>query len=89
MCQENTLLSATRLLAALKAYQQDNKKIPGSLAELVPTYLTDMPLDPYSGQTFKYDPVKKVIYSVGKDKKDVGGSTGDSWELMENPTFTF
>jgi len=87
-CQENVLLSATRLLAALKAYQQDNKKLPASLGELVPTYLSDMPLDPYSGQGFKYDPTKKTIYSIGQNKNDVGGSIGDSWELMENPTFS-
>lgn len=89
VCQENTLLNATRLLAAIKAYKQDNKgKLPTSLDELVPTYLSDMPLDPFTGQAFKYDPAKQIIYSIGQNKKDVGGSVGDSWNQMENPTFS-
>lgn len=87
-CQENLLLGATQLMAGLKAYQQDNQKLPAMLDELVPTYIADMPLDPFSGQAFKYDPAKKIIYSIGQDKKDVGGSIGDNWETMENPTFS-
>jgi hypothetical protein len=87
-CQENMLLSATQILAALKAYNLDNKKLPASLDELVPMYLADMPLDPFSEQEFKYDPTKMIIYSVGQDKKDVGGSTGGTWDTMENPTFS-
>lgn len=66
-CQENVLLAATQLMAGVKAYQQDNKKLPTTLNELVPSYLADMPLDPFSGQEFKYDPNKKIIYSVGQD----------------------
>jgi len=65
-CQENVLLAATQLMAGIKAYQQDNKKLPASLEELVPTYFADMPLDPFSGQAFKYDPNNKTISSVGQ-----------------------
>ena len=66
-CQENTLLAATQLMAGIKAYQQDNKKLPATLDALVPTYLTDMPLDPFSGKEFKYDATAKTISSVGQD----------------------
>jgi hypothetical protein len=66
-CQENVLLGATQLMAGIKAYQQDNKKLPATLNELMPTYLADMPLDPFSGQAFQYDPNKKTISSVGQD----------------------
>lgn len=65
-CQENVQLDATRLMAAIKAYQQDNKKLPATLDDLVPTYLADMPLDPFNGQEFKYDPARKTISSVGQ-----------------------
>ena len=87
-CQENALLSAVRLFAALKAYQQDNKRLPTSLDALVPIYLSDMPLDPFSGQKFRYNPTKKIIYSIGPDKQDVGGSTSGRWDQMSNPTFS-
>ena len=30
---------------------------------------------------------KKIIYSVGKDLIDSGGSKGDDWKKMEDPTF--
>lgn len=88
-CNENTLLEATRLLTGLKAFRQDKGLLPGSLDELVPTYLDDMPLDPFSGHEFKYDQIKRIIYSVGQEKLDLGGSTGDNGEQMKNPTFSF
>lgn len=86
-CDQDVLLSATRILAALGAYKLDNKKIPDSLSMLVPAYLADMPLDPYSGKEFVYSPAKRIIYSVGQEQKDVGGSTGEQWDKMKNPTF--
>ena len=88
-CKYNVLVAATRLTAGLKAYSIEHKgQLPGSLDELVPTYLSDMPLDPFSSQPFKYNPEKKIIYSVGESKKDVGGSTTGTWDHMESPTFS-
>ena len=67
-CHEQMLLSATRVLVALKAYKQDNKHLPDSLDALIPKYLSDMPLDPFSGQSFAYSTTTKALSSAGSDK---------------------
>jgi hypothetical protein len=41
---------------ALAMYRLDEKKYPPRLADLVPKYLTQLPMDPYSGQPFQYFP---------------------------------
>jgi hypothetical protein len=47
-------LRAARLATAFALYQVDHGRPPAQLDELVPAYLTSMPLDPYSGQPFHY-----------------------------------
>ena len=69
-CQENTLLAAVRILAGIKAYKQDKGQLPASLEHLVPAYLDSIPVDPFGGQAFKYDPAKQIIYSIGQNKKE-------------------
>jgi len=32
------------------------------------------PLDPFDGKSFRYDPKRRVVYSVGKNLVDNGGS---------------
>ena len=87
-CQKSTLLSATRILIALKAYEQDHKGLlPKSLTALAPTYLSSVPNDPFSGTTFRYNPQKRILYSVGPNGKDIGGNPDKSWDTAPNPTF--
>jgi len=74
-CRANTYVAATRILLAIKAYKLEKGKLPATLAELVPEYLDSVPLDDYDGQPMRYNAAKKVVYSVGKDLKDDGGST--------------
>jgi hypothetical protein len=74
-CCANVQLAATRILLALKAHKLEKGKLPATLAELVPEYLDSVPLDDYDGQPMRYNAAKKVVYSVGKDLKDDGGST--------------
>ena len=50
-------------------------ELPDSLESLVPKYINTIPLDPYDGLPFKYSKSKAIVYSVGKDLKDSGGST--------------
>lgn len=87
-CKDDLLVAATQALIAIKAYKTDINNYPLSLNELVPRYLSTIPLDPYDGKTLKYSAEKKIIYSVGRDLIDAGGSTGDSWQNMPDPTFT-
>lgn len=86
-CEEDLLVAATQALIAIKAFKNDTNGYPDSLGELVPTYLSSVPIDPFSGSSIKYSQKKKNIYSVGKDKVDSGGSMGDDWRKMADPTF--
>jgi hypothetical protein len=49
--------------------------LPSSLEELVPTYLSSVPADPYDGKPlrFKRSDSSYVIYSIGSDGTDNGG----------------
>ena len=67
--------------------------LPEKLEQLVPEYIEEVPVDPYDGFPFRYDPKKVIefdcveaesiesvsmtgiVYSVGEDLIDQGGST--------------
>jgi hypothetical protein len=74
-CKVECSAAATRLILACKAYKIRMNELPDSLESLVPKYINSIPLDPYDGQPFKYSKSKAIVYSVGKDLKDSGGST--------------
>lgn len=76
---ENHALQRTRHLLvlslfAVRSYGLDHGRIPSSLADLSPRYFTSLPMDPFSSEPLHYDASKGVIYSVGLDLKDDGGS---------------
>lgn len=54
-------------LFAIRRYLADHQKLPSGLTDLQSDYLSDMPLDPYSGEPLHYDPLKGVLFSVGDD----------------------
>ena len=73
--QENSLrISALQILMALKCHKRDSGQLPRSLGELVPAHLRAIPADDYDGKPLRYSPEKKMIYSVGEDLTDDGGS---------------
>ena len=86
-CLEDFSVTGTQLLTAIKAYQIETGKMPAYLSDLVPEYFSEVPKDPFDGKLVKYSPEKKIIYSVGRDLKDSGGSEGEDWRTMEDPTF--
>lgn len=86
-CQEDLLVGATQAMIAIKAYKNDTNNYPVLLNELVPSYLSSVPQDPYDGKSLKYSAEKKILYSVGSDMQDSGGSAGDDWKKMTDPTF--
>ena len=69
-------LAATKLIIACHLFQRETGRKPQSLEELVPTYLPSIPLDPFDGKPFRYNPEKGVVYSVGTSLDDLGGETG-------------
>ena len=69
----------TAIALAARLYAADHGgKPPAKLDDLVPKYLPALPLDPFAAapQPLKYinDPDKPIVYSVGEDGVDGGGS---------------
>lgn len=44
-----------RITLAVRQYELQNQRLPGSLSELVPVYLTQIPVDPATGNAFDYE----------------------------------
>ena len=67
---------AARLLFAFCAYKKEHAKaLPGKLSDLVSSgVFRSLPLDPYTGKPFLYDPIRGVLWSTGANKVDDGGS---------------
>lgn len=93
--------AAIQLSFALRAYHQATGALPETLDALIPEYLDTIPTDPYDGAPLRYSKEQAILYSVGNDFIDSGGSMlpfahqlsedeyGDSaeWDKTE-PTFS-
>ena len=61
---------------ALKRFQLRHEKLPETLNELVPEFLSSVPIDLYDGKPLRYHPNTDgtyLLYSTGEDGKDDGG----------------
>jgi hypothetical protein len=76
-CEEDFSVIGTQILLAFKIYKIEKGELPKNLNQLIPEYLSEMPIDPFDGQHVRYLPDKKIIYSVGSDLKDNFGEKGD------------
>ncbi|MBT3291856.1 MAG: hypothetical protein HN380_31225, partial [Victivallales bacterium] len=76
------VLRGTALFLTVRAYETDHGGLPDSLVKLVPTYLRQLPVDPFSGKPFRYlrsgvpglSPDAWAVYSVGPNCADDGGT---------------
>ena len=71
-----TLLDETRLACALERFRLARGAYPEKLAELVPDFIAEVPLDTYSHQPLIYrrkDGGTFSLYGVGKNHTDDGG----------------
>jgi hypothetical protein len=61
------------------------------LNELVPTYIASAPRDPFDGQPLRFKRLTHgfVIYSIGSDLRDDGGSEGDPKKRTSAKDVTF
>jgi hypothetical protein len=66
--------SVTRLTIGLKAYYIDHQELPDRLEDLVTDYVHAIPVDPFDGESLRYDKKQAILYSVGSDFVDNGGS---------------
>ncbi len=74
-CRADGDLAATRLLVGLHRYRRAAGAFPERVQDLVPAYMDTVPIDPFDGHPFRYDRGEGVVYSVGRDGTDSGGST--------------
>jgi len=88
-CRANVRVRVTQLILALRAYERRTGGLPESLEQLVPDYLDGVPLDDFDGKPIRYSREKRIVYSVGEDLEDSGGSEEEGAWLAEDPTFGF
>jgi len=62
---------SVRLILALRLHAIDHGRLPGRLDDLVPELL---PADPFDGKPLRWVREKHLVYSVGADLADDGGS---------------
>ena len=74
-CRKEALVAGAKLAVAGNRFQRDRGRWPETLAELVPDYLGGVPRDPYDGEPFRYSAEKEIVWAVGTNLTDEGGST--------------
>lgn len=70
-------LRCSTVALALTRFWKREKRLPESLEELKPAFLSEIPLDPFSNTTIGYRRQGRgfVVYSIGYDGVDDGGRT--------------
>ena len=74
-CRIESLRAGAQLVVACNRFEQARGRRPETLAELVPEFLKAVPRDPYDGEPFRYSVEKGLVWAVGKNLTDEGGST--------------
>lgn len=73
------LVRSVRTAVAIEGYRREHgESMPGRLADLVPTYLDSVPVDPYSGRSVLVHQEARsyAVYSVGPNHRDDSGDFG-------------
>lgn len=71
---------------AIRLFRAEHERLPNTLDELCPHYLSSVPVDAYSGTPLTYRLVDDtyVLYSSGRDGKDDGGRFGTYADQFES-----
>ncbi|MFH0911696.1 MAG: hypothetical protein V1918_09365 [Planctomycetota bacterium] len=89
------ILRVTHAALTVERFRVKYDRLPENLSELVPEFLSEVPLDPYDGNPLRYKKLEKgyVVYSIGQDKTDDGGKEPDpekgSWRGQTGVDYTF
>lgn len=69
-------LRAAELALACERFRQKNNRWPGRKEDLVPTFIPEWPVDPYSGKLLRVSKSTDglVLYGLGDDSKDDRGN---------------
>jgi hypothetical protein len=92
-------VDGVRLAVALALFRVETGQPAAKLDDLVPKYLPELPVDPYSGQAFRYrvSPGEHIdgagnvragqgiVWSTGPDRVDHGGRLHGGWLPDDNP----
>ena len=73
-CHAECDVAATQLVIAIRRHELADGKLPVTCEEIVPELLATWPADPYDGKALRYSPEKAIVYAVGTDLVDNGGS---------------
>jgi hypothetical protein len=73
--RKHALARSLAVLIAVERYRQANSHWPDRLDELKPSFLKEVPLDPFDGKPLRYRRLADgvIVYSVGEDRTDDGG----------------
>jgi hypothetical protein len=83
VARNQTLVNEARIACALERFRLAEGQYPASLNLLVPRFIDELPHDLIGGQALKFrrtDNGGFLLYSVGWDEKDDGGTVGNSRE---------
>jgi hypothetical protein len=75
---------------AVERFRLAHGRLPENLNELVPQFLSAVPIDPFDGQPLRYHRLAKgyVIYSIGSDDHDDGGREKPAdWKSSDRTTY--
>ena len=65
---------------AFERAQRDGITI-NALSDLVPSYIPDIPIDPFGGNPLRFNSDERLLYSIGRDLIDAGGATENEESL--------
>jgi hypothetical protein len=84
-CQNDSTIGLVQLAVAIRAYAHVHGALPDDLGALVPGFLAAIPLDRYDGAPLRYSRSRGVVYSIGDDMVDSGGSDTPSQSNRSEP----
>jgi hypothetical protein len=72
------VVRTARAALAVERFRIANGHLAETLGQLVPTWLDEVPLDPFDGEPlrFRSDTSSFTVYSVGRNRTDDGGTIG-------------
>jgi hypothetical protein len=72
------------LALALKRHHAAHGAYPDDLQDLTPTYVSQLPIDPFSGQGYIYKPTANgfILYGTGYNGEDDGGDAKGNIDLV-------
>jgi hypothetical protein len=85
-------MRTTQTAIAIERFRHaHNANLPNDLNELVPAYLPSLPTDPFDGKPLRFKHLTSgyVVYSIGSDLRDDGGSEGDPKKPSSAKDITF